>query len=143
MAPHYKNEAEHDTNTEVDPLVCHGGYHFPGIFARVVPLHTVGMADKNSCYIYIYTVMTDVLKAPQVNLKSFTNSSIIYNKHNHYIISHLVLDIYNYMLINILHLFMYFKDRIYTSSTILYYSVLLVNNYMNYNQGLFSSMYVI
>lgn len=66
MAPHYKNEAKHDTNTEVDPLVCHGGYHFPGILARVVSLHAVDMADKNFVlffppikYIYIYIFCDD------------------------------------------------------------------------------------
>lgn len=38
---HHKYEAEHDADTKVDPLVCHGGYHFPGILTGVVPLHAV------------------------------------------------------------------------------------------------------
>lgn len=38
---HHEYEAEHDAHAEVDPLVCHGGYHFPGILAGVVPLHAV------------------------------------------------------------------------------------------------------
>ena len=40
----HKYEAQHDPNAEIDPLICHGGYHFPGILAGVVPLHT-GKAD--------------------------------------------------------------------------------------------------
>lgn len=38
---HHEYEAEHDADAEVDPLVCHGGYHFPGVLAGVVPLHAV------------------------------------------------------------------------------------------------------
>lgn len=41
VSAHNKYEAEHDTDSEVDPLICHGGYHFPGILAGVVPLHAV------------------------------------------------------------------------------------------------------
>lgn len=41
VSTHHKYEAEHDAHTKVDPLICHGGYHFPGILARVIPLHTV------------------------------------------------------------------------------------------------------
>lgn len=39
VPPHHKDEAQHDTHPEVDALVRHGGYHFPGIFARVVALN--------------------------------------------------------------------------------------------------------
>lgn len=48
VSSHHKYEAEHDTYSEVDPLICHGGYHFPGIFARVVPLHAVCSTTKHS-----------------------------------------------------------------------------------------------
>lgn len=41
VSAHHKYEAEHDTDAKVDPLVCHGGYHFPGILTGVVPLHAV------------------------------------------------------------------------------------------------------
>lgn len=41
VTTHHKYEAEHDANSKVDPLVCHGCYHFPGILTGVVPLHAV------------------------------------------------------------------------------------------------------
>lgn len=41
VSAHHKYEAEHDADAKVDPLVCHGGYHFPGILTGVVPLHAV------------------------------------------------------------------------------------------------------
>lgn len=41
VSTHNKYEAKHDPYSEVDPLICHGGYHFPGILTRVVSLHTV------------------------------------------------------------------------------------------------------
>lgn len=45
VAAHHKNEAEHDANAEVDPLICHGGYHFPGILAGIVSFHAADTAE--------------------------------------------------------------------------------------------------
>lgn len=41
VSTHHKYKSKHHTYSEVDPLICHGGYHFPGILARVIPLHAV------------------------------------------------------------------------------------------------------
>ena len=40
VSAHHKDESQHDSDPKVDPLVCHGGYHFPGILTGVVTLHT-------------------------------------------------------------------------------------------------------
>lgn len=47
VAAHYEDEAEHDANAEVDPLICHGGYHFPGILAGIVAFHAGGHSRVN------------------------------------------------------------------------------------------------
>lgn len=41
VSTHHKYKSKHHTYSEVDPLICHGGYHFPGILASVIPLHAV------------------------------------------------------------------------------------------------------
>lgn len=70
VAAHDENEAEHDADAKVDPLICHGGYHFPGILAGIVSLHAADTAERTrssgcSCSfnffnIQIHSVTTDV-----------------------------------------------------------------------------------
>lgn len=67
VAAHDENEAEHDADAEVDPLVCHGGYHFPGILAGIVSLHAADTAERTrssgcSCSFNFFLISRFILR---------------------------------------------------------------------------------